>query len=57
MPVVDIFKRFLLGETGESVPWIVVTIAAIIIIVTAFLHLRDHVKNAAEEIGRALEGK
>ncbi|WP_334110506.1 hypothetical protein [Thermodesulfitimonas autotrophica] len=51
------FKQFFLGEVGESVPWIVVMIAGVIIVVGGFLAVYKGVKNAAETLGNALSGK
>jgi hypothetical protein len=52
-----LLKQFILGEAGESVPWIVVIIAGTIIVVGGFLAIYKGVKNAAETLGNALSGK
>jgi Flp pilus assembly pilin Flp len=50
-------KWFLKDENGDSVIWLVLIIIGIVLAVIIFNGLKDHVKNAAQNLGNALEGK
>lgn len=51
--MLGLLKRFLSGESGEAVAWIVVTIIGIIIAVAAFLKFKSSPGNVGNEVSGA----
>jgi hypothetical protein len=51
--MLGLLKRFLFGESGEAVVWIVVTIIGIIIAVAAFLKFKSSPGNVGNEVSGA----
>lgn len=52
-----IILRFIVGERGEAVNWLVTIILGIVIALIVFYGLKDHIKNAVESMGKALSGQ